>query len=115
MSGCIVVSDPLVDELIEFHADAPGHVTAQCTACDAYTTGGESNVEDWAHAHIDSAHRGGRHTAWLRKHEPLVLDQTGPGHHSESAAEIRGVWLRWHDGSDVGSVPGFRWGGRFAR
>lgn len=83
MSGCIRVSDPLVDELIEFHADAPGvargYALAQCTACDAYTAGAESYVEDWARDHVDSRHRGGRHTAWLRAHEPLVCDTSDRG------------------------------------
>lgn len=36
------------------------------------------------------------------------------GKHSEEAAEKRGVWLRWHNGSDVGSEPGFRYGGKAA-
>jgi hypothetical protein len=34
------------------------------------------------------------------------------GRHSEEAAENRGEWLRWHDGADVGSTPGFRHGGK---
>lgn len=34
------------------------------------------------------------------------------GRHSDEAAEERGVWLRWHNGSDVGSTPGFRRGGK---
>lgn len=36
------------------------------------------------------------------------------GKHSEEAAEKRGVWFRWHDGSAVGSTPGFRHGGKAA-
>lgn len=36
------------------------------------------------------------------------------GKHSEEAAEKRGVWLRWHNGADVGSTPGFRHGGKSA-
>jgi hypothetical protein len=36
------------------------------------------------------------------------------GKHSEEAAEKRGVWLRWHNGADVGSTPCFRYGGRAA-
>ena len=77
MSGCIVVSDPLVDTLIEFDADAPGvargFVLAQCTRCDADTAGNESNVEAWAYAHVET-HRHGRHTAFLSEHQPLILD-----------------------------------------
>jgi hypothetical protein len=37
------------------------------------------------------------------------------GKHSEEAAEKRGVWLRWHNGADVGSTPGFRHGGKSAQ
>ena len=37
------------------------------------------------------------------------------GKHSEEAAEKRGVWFRWHNGNDVGSIPGFRYGGKCAR
>jgi hypothetical protein len=36
------------------------------------------------------------------------------GRHSDEAAEARGKWLRWHDGSAVGSTPGFRHGGKAA-
>jgi hypothetical protein len=36
------------------------------------------------------------------------------GKHSEEAAEKRGVWLRWHNGADVGSTPSFRYGGKSA-
>ena len=37
------------------------------------------------------------------------------GKHSEEAAEQRGIWFRWHDGSNVGWPPGFYHGGKFAQ
>lgn len=40
--------------------------------------------------------------------------QAENGRHSDEAAELRGVWFRWHNGADVGSVPGFRHGGKAA-
>jgi hypothetical protein len=36
------------------------------------------------------------------------------GKHSEEAAEERGEWFRWHDGSEVGVSPGFYCGGKSA-
>jgi hypothetical protein len=47
----------------------------------------------------------------------LVTDERNNdvGKHSEEAAEKRGVWLRWHNGADVGSTPGFRYGGKAAQ
>ncbi|MEW5810299.1 MAG: hypothetical protein AB1925_12680 [Actinomycetota bacterium] len=108
----------LVDELVSFDYNAPGvasgWVYAQCEVCDAHTAGTEATVEDWARRHVESRHTGGRHTHWIRPHEPLVLD---PGdhiaRHSEAAAEIRGVWFRWHDDSNVGIPAGFYTGGRY--
>jgi hypothetical protein len=47
--------------------------------------------------------------------EVIGLDEASRhGRHSDEAAEARGVWYRWHDGSAVGSVPGFRHGGKAA-
>lgn len=37
------------------------------------------------------------------------------GEHSEEAAEKRGVWLRWHNGNEVGVPPGFYYGGKSAQ
>jgi hypothetical protein len=35
------------------------------------------------------------------------------GKHSEEAAELRGEWLQWHDGSEVGVPAGFYHGGKY--
>ncbi|MCG7592424.1 hypothetical protein [Mycobacterium sp. PSTR-4-N] len=82
----------LVDELVSFDyaapGVAPGWVYAQCEVCDAYTAGTEESAQQWAERHVLSRHTGGRHTHWVRPYEPLVLDQTGPGRHSEAAAEF---------------------------
>ena len=61
MSGCIIVTDDLVDSLIHFTeecgARSPGWFCAECETCGVTTTGTENTVEDWAYEHVFEEHR----------------------------------------------------------
>ena len=69
MSGDIVVSDPLVDNLIDFtETENPWWYVGTCESpdCEWQVAGGEVAVEEHAYEHVDECHRRGyvgRHRA----------------------------------------------------